>query len=171
LENLKYINGLKWKFLTRFKANRKVRLNHGEAKSLDEQPISATGTVVWLPGYGELKVFRFVATNGDTSYWVSNDLDLTPTQREVLSEWSSNIEEYHRGLKQYTGVERCAMRLIRGQRNHIGLAVRAFVRLEYHRVKAGISWFQAKTEICRQAIRQYLQAPYINFHKRQLRNS
>jgi hypothetical protein len=159
LDNLKYLNDLNWKFLTRFKANRLVRINHGQPQALEEQAISATGTVVWVPGYGELKVFRFVAPNGDTSYWVSNDLDLTSDQRAVVAQWSWNVEEYHRGLKQYTGVERCAMRLIRGQRNHIGLALRAFVRLEYHRVKAGLSWFQAKTEICRQAIRQYLLNP------------
>ncbi len=159
LDNLKSINQFGWKFLTRFKANRKVRLGHGEPKALAEQPIAATGTVVWLPGYGELKVFRLVATNGDTSFWVSNDLELTPQRREEFADESWNVEEYHRGLKQHTGVEGCAMRLIRGQRNHIGLAIRAFVRLEYQRVKSGLSWFHAKTEICRDAIRKYLLNP------------
>jgi putative transposase len=131
----------------------------GRSESVTDQPIAEMGTVVWVPGYGELKVFRIVATNGDTNYWVSNDLELTPVQREAWADWSWSIEEFHRGLKQHTGVEKCAMRLVRGQRNHIGLSLRAFVRLEYHRVKSGISWFQAKTEICRQAVRQYLLNP------------
>ncbi len=158
-ENLKYIDRMGWKFLTRLKANRIVRINHGDAKRLDEQPIEANGTVVWLPGFGELKVFRVVATNGDTSYWASNDLEMTPEQRECLAVCSWNIENYHRGIKQHTLVERCSMRLIRGQLNHIALSLRAFVRLELHRVRTGLSWFDLKMEICRDAIRRYLANP------------
>ena len=56
IENLKKVRSFGWIFLTRFKGNRKVRINHGEALSLDQQPIAATGTVVWLPAYGEVKV-------------------------------------------------------------------------------------------------------------------
>lgn len=59
------------------------------------------------------------------------------------------IEEYHRGLKQCTEVERRPTRLARSQRNHIGMALRAFVRLEYHRFTTGISWFEAKWNIIR----------------------
>jgi putative transposase len=159
LENLKHIRSLGWNFLTRLKSNRLVRVNQGPVRALGDQPIEATGTVVWVPGYGELKVFRIVATNGDTCYWATNDLELTAIQQEELAGWSWNIEEFHRGLKQHTGVERCAVRRIRGQLNHIGLSIRAFVRLEYHRIKSGISWFHAKTEICRHAVRRYLLDP------------
>ena len=61
------------------------------------------------------------------------------TGRLVFAELSWSTEEYHRDLKQFTGVERCQIRSARGQRNHIGLATRAFVRLEYHRFTTGIS--------------------------------
>lgn len=166
LENLKHIRTLEWKFLTRFKSNRLVRINQGPPKALAEQPLEKSGTVVWVPGYGELKVFRIVATNGDTNYWVSNDLELTPTRQEELAGWSWNIEEFHRGLKQHTGVERCAVRRIRGQLNHIGLSIRAFIRLEYQRIKSDISWFQAKTEICREAVRIYLRDPLFQLPKK-----
>ena len=166
LDNLKWIRHLEWKFLTRFKSNRLVRIDHGEPKALSEQPIAAEGTIVWVPGYGELKVFRVDATNGDTShYWVSNDLELTLQKRAELEGFSWAIEEYHRGLKQHTGVERCSMRLTQKQLNHIGLSLRAFVRLEYNRVKSGISWFMAKTEICREAIRLYLRNPLYQLPK------
>ena len=76
VENLKNVRDFGWTFVTRFKGNRKVRIDHGEAKALSEQPIAASGTVVWLPGYGELKVFRVVAPNGDTTHWATNDLGL-----------------------------------------------------------------------------------------------
>ena len=158
-ENFKHIRSMGWKFLTRRKSNRLVRVDRGPTRALAGHAITAGGTVVWLPGYGELKVFRIVATNGDTSHWATNDLELTPARQEELAGWSWNIEEYHRGLKPHTGVERCAVRRIRGPLNHIGLSIRAFVRLEYHRITSGISWFQAKTEICREAVRKYLLNP------------
>jgi hypothetical protein len=165
LENLKHIRSMGWAFLTRLKSNRLVRVDHGPVRALGEHAIAAEGTVVWVPGYGELKVFRIVATNGDASHWATNDPELTPARREELAGWSWNIEEFHRGLKQHTGVERCAVRRIRGQLNHIGLSIRAFVRLEYHRIKSGISWFQAKTEICREAVRKYLLNPLFQLPK------
>ncbi len=47
----------------------------------------------------------------------------------------------------------------RAQRNHIGLALRAFLRLECHCLATGISWFHAKTGMIRQAVRTYLANP------------
>ena len=71
--------------------------------------------------------------------------------------WS--IEEYHRGIKQLVGVERCLARTAIAQRNHIGLALRAFLRIERHCFLTGISWFEAKASIIRQAVRAYLAQP------------
>ncbi|MEE4377020.1 MAG: IS701 family transposase, partial [Candidatus Competibacteraceae bacterium] len=42
------------------------------------------------------------------------------------------------------------------QRNHIGLALRAFLRLESHCNNRGISWFEAKHAIVRDTVRAYL---------------
>jgi DDE superfamily endonuclease len=159
VDNLKRVRRLGWTFLTRLKSNRKVRVNRGPAAAIDQQTIAASGTVVWLPEYGEVRVFRVVAPDGDTQHWATNDLGMEATTRLVLAELSWSIEEYHRGLKQFTGVERCQVRAERGQRNHIGFALRAFVRLEYHRFKTGVSWFEAKCRIIREAIRAYLSQP------------
>ncbi len=46
--------------------------------------------------------------------------------------------------------------LAQAQRHHIGLALRAFLRLEVYRLRTGISWFEAKTAIVREAVRAYL---------------
>ncbi|MCB1823026.1 MAG: IS701 family transposase, partial [Candidatus Competibacteraceae bacterium] len=48
------------------------------------------------------------------------------------------------------------VRAARAQRNHIGLALRAFLRLERHCHHVGISWFEAKTTIIRSAVQAYL---------------
>lgn len=159
VENLKQVRDFGWTFLTRFKANRKVRIERGEAKALGDQPIRASGTVVWLPGFGEVRVFRVVAPNGDTTHWATNDLGMDELGRLAFAELSWSIEEFHRGVKQFTGVERCQVRLGRGQRNHIGMAIRAFVRLEYHRFTTGVSWFAAKWAIIHEAVRRYLEQP------------
>ena len=68
-------------------------------------------------------------------------------------------EVYHRGLKQFTGIERGQFQLEVSQRNHIGLAIRAFVRLKVHRLHTGTSWFQSTAQIIRDAIRAYLAQP------------
>jgi putative transposase len=60
IPNLKYVRSKQWKFLTRMKVNRQVRLNRQPAKAVSPMPISAHGTVVWLPEFGEVKVFRVV---------------------------------------------------------------------------------------------------------------
>lgn len=159
VENLEKIREFGWTFVTRFKGNRKVRIDRGEARALADQPIAASGTVVWLPGYGAVRVFRVVAPNGDTTHWATNDLGLDEAMRLVFAELSWSIEEYHRGLKQFTGVERCQVRTARGQRNHIGCAIRAFVRLEYQRFMTGVSWFGQKWAIIRAAVRAYLAHP------------
>ncbi|CAK8723933.1 Transposase [Candidatus Electronema aureum] len=66
------------------------------------------------------------------------------------------IETYHRGVKQFCGIERCQARSENAQRNYIELAIRAFLRIEYHCFVKGISWFEAKTAIIRDAVRAYL---------------
>lgn len=159
LTNLKLVRDFGWTFLTRLKGNRLVRWGHDPARPLAHQPIAAAGTVVWLPGYGSIRVFRLVAPNGDTTHWATNDLGLDELARQMLAEWSWQIEEYHRGIKQFTGIERCQTRSARAQRNHIGLAIRAFLRLEWHRFTTGLSWFEAKWCIIRAAVRQYLERP------------
>jgi hypothetical protein len=75
------------------------------------------------------------------------------------TEWSWAIEEYHRGIKQCVGIERAQVRSTRTQRNHIGLALRAFLRIEHYCYHTGISWFEAKLSIVREAIRAYLDQP------------
>ena len=56
-------------------------------------------------------------------------------------------------------MERGEVRAARAQRNHIGLAIRAFVRLEHHRIRTGLSWFETKLSIIRLAIQHYLSHP------------
>ena len=159
LENLRHVRGLGLAFLTRLKSNRLVRVNRGELLPLSRQPVAASGTAVWVPGYGELRVFRATARDGGPEYWATNEVGMTDLTRCGLAQESWAVETYHRGLKQHAEVEKCRARLARSQLNHIGLAIRAFVRLEWHRWTTGVSWFEAKISIAREAVRAYLAAP------------
>ena len=159
LENLKLIRSLGWRWLTRLKANRLVNLDRQGTKAVSETAIEASGTVVHLKGYGLIRVFRIVSRDGDTEHWATDDLRMDELTRLKLAERTWAIENYHRGLKQCCGVERCQARAGRAQRNHIGMAIRAFLRLERHFYATGVSWYEAKAEIVRGAIRAYIAKP------------
>ncbi|MBZ0300341.1 MAG: IS701 family transposase, partial [Anaerolineae bacterium] len=69
------------------------------------------------------------------------------------------VEVYHRAIKQFTGIERAQFRLECSQRNHIGLALRAYLRLELHRCRTRVSIFNSKLDIIRLAVGFYLAHP------------
>ena len=159
LENLKAVRKHGWVFLTQVRSNRRVNPDRTGNRSISECAIAATGTVVHLEGFGLVKAFRIVATDGDTEHWITNDLGMEDAARLGFAERAWGIEEYHRGLKQHTAVDRCQTRMGKAQRNHIGFALRAFVRLEWHRFTTGVSWYAAKLGIIREAIRGFLAQP------------
>jgi hypothetical protein len=159
LENLKLVREFEWDWLTRLKSNRQVSLQVGEQHAVCDLDISPLGLVVHLRGYGLVKLFRTVDPHGNAEHWATNRLSMTEAQREVLSARAWLIETYHRALKQFTGVERGQFRLERSQRNHISLALRAYVRLEFHRWRTRFSIFSSKLDIIRAAVRLYLAHP------------
>ena len=128
-------------------------------RALATVELAETGTVVHLKGFGFIKVFKIVVTENHIEYWATNDLQMTDLTRLNFAQLSWMIETYHRGIKQFCGIERCQARSEAAQRNHIELALRAFLRLEYHSFVKGISWFEAKTSIIRDAVRNYLANP------------
>ena len=113
-----------------------------------------------------VQVFPIDAPDGDAEYWATSDLKRDAGTRLAQAELGFAIENSHRDLKQNCGVEQCQARSERAQRNHIGLAIRAFLRLEWHHFTTGISGFLAKTNIIVAAMRLYLAAPSIRLPAR-----
>jgi putative transposase len=160
LKNLKAIRDYGWQWLTRLKSNRLVNPEKKGNLPVREVPIPTEGRVVHLKGYGMVKVFRTVAKDGDAEYWATNDLGMSEEGRRELKRQGWGIESYHRGIKQCCGVERSQeARGGRAQRNHLEFALRAFLRLEAYRVRTGISWYEAKSAVIREAVRAYLTQP------------
>ena len=63
-----------------------------------------------LKGYGMIVVFRIVTPDGDTEYWATSQVAMTPLEREQVAAQIWTIEVYHWGLKQFCGIERCPVR-------------------------------------------------------------
>jgi putative transposase len=162
LENLKAVRACGWTFLTRLKVNRKVDLDRQGYRAVAGVEIAAGGTIVHLEGFGSIRVFKVVSRDGDIEYWATNDLAMDELTRLAHAEQCWAIENYHRGLKQCCGVERSQVRASRAQRNHIGLAIRTFLRLEHHFYTTGVSWYEAKARIYRGAVRAYIANPLYN---------
>ena len=161
LEDLKQVRGHGWRWLTRLKGNRQVTPEDRIGRSLDEVAFGDSGKVVHLRGYGPVLVFRIDAPDGVAEYWATGDLTMDAGVRRQHAELGFAIENYHRELKQNCGVERSQARSERAQRNHIGLALRAFLRLEWHFFTTGVSGFEAKLRVIRDAVRSYLDRPWI----------
>lgn len=159
LDNLKLVRSYHWRWLTQLKRNRLADPDGLGNRPLSELDISNTGTLLHLKAYGWIKVFKLVTPNGDVEYWATNDVKLELEQIATVRQQEWAIETYHRGLKQHCGVERAMVRKARAQRNHIGLAIRAFLRLELERLRSGQSWMASKMGIMRAAVQSYLTRP------------
>lgn len=160
VDNLKELRRLGWTFLTQLKHNRRVRQGL-ERMRVEQASVAAEGTALGLTGYGPVLVFRANGPNGDAEHWATNDEAMGVLAWRRWADYSWRIEEYHRGLKQHCGVERCQARSERAQRNHIGLAIRAFLRLSAYCWARWTTWFGEKRAIVREAVRAYLTRPHI----------
>ncbi len=84
---------------------------------------------------------------------------MSELQRLSCSEKAWKIEEYHKGIKQFCGVKRFQARSRKVQKNHILFSLKAFLKIERFCFRVGITWFEAKLKIVREAVRTYLKHP------------
>lgn len=162
LDNLKKIRGHGWHWLTRLKKNRLVNPDNTKNVQISKIDIPSEGRNVHLKGYGFVKVFRIVSKDGDEEHWATDLIDMEEPDRKELAHKSWKIEEYHRGIKQFCGVERCQARNGQSQRTHILFSIRTFLRLEVERIRTTRSWFESKQNVIRNAIKEYIQ--YLNYN-------
>ena len=168
VDNLRLVRRLGWHFLTRLKKNRQVNPDKLGNKQIHEISIPSGGCVVHLKDYGMVRVFHRDDDGNGVQFWATDILDLEEKTRQTYAGYAFKIEEYHRNLKQYCGVERCQARTQRSQRAHIQMAIRAFIRMEWIRTTRGISMFQQKMETARMAVFSKIQelgGELLRFHE------
>jgi putative transposase len=159
VKNFKFLSKNKLTWVTTLGGNRIV--DYGE--HIADKEISEDGLVVHLRAYGFIKVFKiFSQAKGGVEYVATNKLEMTRTDIKTVAAQRWKIEEYHRGLKQTTGIEKCQSRTQRPQRNHIFCSIISFIGLELQRRKTGVSWYRAKQQIIQHAMRQYMLKPTIS---------
>nr|WP_225895970.1 hypothetical protein [Dendronalium phyllosphericum] len=71
------------------------------------------------------------------------------------------IEEFHRELKQLTGIESCQCRKGRIQRNHIACAILVWLRLKEIAYKTGQTIYQIKHGLLSNYLVEQLKRPAI----------
>ena len=148
LDNLKALRSMNWIWVMGLKKNRRV--NRGD--TLENLDIPDEGLRVHLRGYGWITVFRFVGKNGRTDYIGTNKEDPSRDLIEKIIKARWKIEVYHRELKQTCGLERCQSRTGRAQRNHIFLAISAWIQKYKRRLVEGVSFYQQKWEVIKNDI-------------------
>jgi putative transposase len=163
IKNLKEIRKKGWHWLTRLKKKRLVNPDITGKVAIELVTIPPEGMTVHLREYGFIKVFWLVSKDEETQYWATDVLDMQEEERKKLAKKAWKIEEYHRGIKQFCRVKRCQARRNAVQRAHIMMAIKAFIRLEIHRIRTGISWFETKYNIIRNAVNHYIRNPSISF--------
>lgn len=158
LPNLKNIRDKNWHFITMLKSNRIVSPNKGTSLAIQDLELADKQVrEVWLKGFGPVLVCASVDTDGNRTYLATSDLSLLDHDTFLAHfqhRWK--IEEFHRGIKQTTGIENCESTRACSQRTHIFSAFIAFVKLERERLKSGISWYEQKARIARLATAGYL---------------
>ncbi len=159
IDNLKLITRkLEWHFICNLKSNRQVSISQGNYISIADLGLTDKQVrKVWLKEYGFVLVCKIVTTDGDIKYLATDDLGLTEYDKftnHFQNRWK--IEEFHRGIKQTTGIEKCYSIKATSQKTHIYAAFTAFIKLEKKRVNEHISWYELKAQINRRATSSYL---------------
>ena len=158
VKNLKFIGKREWNFICNLRSNRKVSVVKGTYVSIQDLDLANKQVrKVWLKEYGNILVCKLVATNGDITYLATSDLSLINYDdftKHFSHRWK--IEEFHRGIKQTTGIEKCYSIKSCSQQTHIFAAFMAFFKLEKIRITEGISWYEQKLSITRISITNYL---------------
>jgi putative transposase len=150
IDNLKLITRkLGWHFIYNLKSNRQVSVSQGSYMAIADLSLAERQVrKVWLKEYGFVLVGKIVDVNADVTYLATDDLGLTDYEvfiNHFENRWK--IEEFHRGIKQTTGIEKCYSIKAVSQETHIFAAFTAVIKLQIKRIKEQISWYEQKPKL------------------------
>lgn len=155
------------------KKNRKVDDSGGVEKYKQIEQLkwseeeTASGKVVKInkfPAEHKVKLFRVPISTNRTEHVATNDMiqnSAIDARKECAIRWK--IEEFHRELKQLTGLEKCQCRKRRIQRNHIACAMLVWARLKQIAYKTGETIYQIKNGLLDDYLIQQLKNPTWKF--------
>ena len=115
-----------------------------------------------MPKGHQVKLFRLVLSPERTEYVVTNDVSQSSAEaarEECAVRWK--VEQFHREVKQTTGIAKCQCRKERAQRNHVGCAILVWVRLKSLADQAGATVYALKRDLLSDYMIEQLRNPSI----------
>lgn len=168
-ELMLYIDSIGKKFYCPMKSNRLVDDSGGKT------PYRAVSTLDWsateaeqgkrikiqgFPKDFKVQLFRVAVSANRTDWVVTNDNFQKSTQEtHKICALRWKIEQFHREIKQLTGIEKCQCRKAIIQRNHIACAVLVWNQLTQLARKAKTTIYQLKTQLLSEYLRNELRSP------------
>jgi DDE superfamily endonuclease len=152
----RFIFAMKSNRLVSFSKEAKQRGEFTQISSLDTGIDCMMG--VWMKGIDFpllLLIQHFKNEDGTVGilYLVSNDISLDLTTMSSLYQKRWKIEEYHKSIKQNTGLEKSPTKTVTTQSNHIFASVYAYVKLEMLKFKTSLNHFALKSKIYIKALK------------------
>lgn len=117
-----------------------------------------------FPKNMKVKLFCVPVSTNRTDYVITNDMAQNSTygvRKACAIRWK--IEEFHRELKQTTGIEKCQARKQRSQRNHINPCIQAWIVMKTAARAAHISIYEQKNKPLRDYVAERWRHPYTVF--------
>jgi hypothetical protein len=117
-----------------------------------------------FPKDHKVKLFRVTVSSNRIDYVITNNMaqdSLNALQKEYGIRWK--IEEFHREIKQVTGIEKCQCRIGRIQRNHIACAIMVWNCLKKNAKATSTTIYQVKSGLLRNYLIQELRSPRVRF--------
>jgi hypothetical protein len=168
-----------WGFLFGIENNRLVQVDTQPYQSIQSLDIPPDGLIVQLKQVGLVKVFRTTFKQEYRHYilWLpavlghpeANQTDteanirlrlaaITAAQFQQIHDQHWGIEQFHRAVKQVCNIEQFHVRNTQAIHTHIFSALRAFVQLEFKRVKGEIrNWYELQRTLFNPLIRDFIQ--------------
>jgi hypothetical protein len=113
-----------------------------------------------FPQSKKVQLFRVTISNDRTEYIATNDLSETSIKSvQAICKFRWKIEEFHREIKQLTGIEKCQCRQAIIQKNHIACSLLVWNFLKKTARKIGHNVYQIKTKWLSDCLAKELENP------------
>ncbi len=113
-----------------------------------------------MPRDFAMKMYQVPISTNRIDYVVTNDISQMcsdDVQKVCAMRW--RIEQFHREIKQLTGIEKCQCRKQRIQRNHIACSILVWTRLKKLAMDFGTTMYQLKKNLLKEYLIQELKSP------------
>jgi hypothetical protein len=163
---LEYLNKT---YVCNIKSNRKARVfnTQNEFTPVRDLEINQHGLDIQLNNLNsnhQTKIFKSQVSTDRTDYLVTNDVSITELEViEKINSYRWKIEQFHREIKQVTGIEDCQCRKSNSQKTHIMCSLMVWVDLKLRFYQVGVTIYQQKEKLLSDYLKKELENPTLKF--------